>query len=171
MLIRKKAWWPGSFSFLWRSSHLPWKQRNWKVFLPISPSFPISHLSLHLSVSISLFIQSLPFPLLPHLSFYFSLTHLWLMCLSRSWWFCVSRGKSAPQQTVSWPGPPMSLWDNSCKSECGRSGPLCCTSEGSSPSAGAGLSQALHTAPWTLHPLPVCRAEWCGGPQQTEGKS
>lgn len=106
--------------------------------------------------------------------------------LSHSWWFCASRGKSAPQQTASWPEPPRNLWGSSCKWGCGRSEPRCCTREGwseegnasnlrainkerkssttdsaqrerkeklSPPSAGEGLFQALHTAPWTSHPL------------------
>lgn len=57
--------------------HLTWKQRNSKglhtEFTLVSP------LSLHLSVSISLFIQSLPFPRLPHLLVSFS---VWCLSLS-----------------------------------------------------------------------------------------
>lgn len=94
---------------------------SWKIFPPNSAPFSI----FPPSTSVSLFVPSFPF--LPFLHLSFSL--VCLACLSRSWWFCVSRGKPAPQQTVSWPAPPTSLWGNSCTSGCGTSEPPCSTSE------------------------------------------
>lgn len=68
------------FNILWRSSFISHESSaTQKVFTPNSPLFPISPLSLHLSVSISLFIQSLPFPRLPHLLVSFS---VWCLSLS-----------------------------------------------------------------------------------------
>lgn len=106
--------------------HLTWKQRNSKglhtEFTLVShfPSFPPS-VCFHLIIYSVTSLSSAPS------SFSFILC---MMSLTQSWWFCVSRGKSAPRQTASWRGQPTSLWGNSCKSECDTSGPLCWTSEG-----------------------------------------
>lgn len=67
------------------------------------------------------FLRSLVSPLPP--------SHFWLS-LSQPWCFCVSRDKSVPRQTASWPERPMSLWGSSCMSGCGTAAPQCCTSEG-----------------------------------------
>lgn len=76
----------------------------------------------------SLYLFSV-FPFLRSLVSRLPPSHFWLS-LSQPWCFCVSRDKSAPRQTASWPERPMSLWGSSCTLGCGTSAPQCCTSEG-----------------------------------------
>lgn len=104
------------------SSHMKAAQlkRSSHRIHPCFPSFPPS-VCFHLIIYSVTSLSSAPS------SFSFILC---MMSLTQSWWFCVSRGKSAPRQTASWRGQPTSLWGNSCKSECDTSGPLCWTSEG-----------------------------------------